>query len=149
MSKLTDGMVDLSTEGISFDGGPFGEIEGLLDKFGLDLNDLISKFLDSYSTFKADLDLRPITLPSFDLRPRYLSQFPSLLQIGSKIPSMQHSLELNNLLWDKLAETFPSPTFNGVKIPNIPFGLSFAEAFPRGELPGKDGILIQTIQRVN
>lgn len=142
LSKLTNGLIDLSTEGITFNGGPFGEIEGLLDKFGLNFNDLVQKFLDSYKIFKADLDMRPITLPSFDLRPISLPQFPSFLQLGSKIPSMQYSLGLNNFLWDKLAATFSSPTFNGVKVPNIPSGMTFSAAFPRGKFPGKHGVFL-------
>lgn len=47
-------------------------------------------------------------------------------------------LQLNIALWDKLAATFPSPTFNGVDIPSIPSGQTFAVAFPiRGEFPSK------------
>lgn len=130
-------MVDLSAEGISFSGGPFGEIQGVLDKFGLNFNDLISQFMDRYNSFKADLDLRPLTLPKFDLRPISLPRFPGILQIGSKMPSMQYSLELNEYLWDKLAARFQSLTFNGVKIPNIPYGFTFADTFPRGNFPGE------------
>lgn len=136
-SKLTAGMVDLSAAGISFSGGPFGDIQGVLDKFGFSFDDLILQFMDFYNTFKEDLDLRPTSLPRFDLRPVKLAQFPQLLQIGSKMPTMHYSLELSTFLWDKLAATFSSPTFNGVKIPNIPGGLTFAAAFPRGRFPGK------------
>ena len=48
---------------------------------------------------------------------------------------------LNIALWDKLAATFSSPTFNGLDIPNIPSGLSFEAAFPvRGDFPRKTSI---------
>lgn len=136
LSMLTNELVDISANEIPFNGGTFGGIDGPLDKFGLNFDGLVSEFLDRYSTFNADLDLRPISLPSFDLRPRFLPQFPSLLQIGSKIPSIQYYSKLNNLLWDKLAGTFLSHTFNGVKIPNIPNGQTFAATFPRGKFPG-------------
>ena len=137
--KLTGGMIDISGDGgVSFNGGPFGEIQGILDKFGLDFNDLIAEFRGRYDVFKADLLTMDIEMQSlFNLRPISLPRFPSILQIGSKFPSMTYSLELNYLLWDKLAATFPSSTFNGVKIPNIPSGSSFAVAFPRGNFPGK------------
>jgi hypothetical protein len=133
-------MVDLSADGITFSGGPFGNIQGILDRFGLNFNDLISKFMDNYNTFKADLDLRPMTLPKFDLRPISLPRFPHILQIGSKKPSMKYSLELNEFLWDKLSAAFPYSTFNGVKIPNIPAGSTFAGTFPRGDFPGKTSV---------
>eukprot|EP00956_Cyclotella_meneghiniana_P037722 scaffold143333_cov73-Cyclotella_meneghiniana.AAC.1 len=53
--KLTGGMIDISADGVSFSGGPFGEIQGILDKFGLDFNDLIAEFKGRYDVFKADL----------------------------------------------------------------------------------------------
>ena len=134
-------MVNISSsDGISFDGGPFGEIEGILDDFGLDFNELITEFLSSYNTFKDDLLNSSLSEQLiFELRPISLPRFPSILQIGSKKPSAQYSSELNKLLWDKLSATFSSSTFNGVKIPNIPPGSTFAATFPRGEFPGKDG----------
>lgn len=139
LSELTDGMIDISAEGVAFNGGPFGEIEGVLDKFGLDFNGLVTEFMDRYNAFNADvLTMSPEMKHIFDLRPISLPQFPSILQIGSKIPSMQYSLGLNNLLWDKLAATFPSPTFNGVAIPNILSGQTFSATYPRGKFPGKD-----------
>lgn len=108
--ELTSGMVDISADGISFDGGPFGEIQGILDKFGIDLSDMISAFLSEYNTFKTDLlDLTP-NKTMFELRPISLPRFPSILQIGSKKPSAQYSLELKNLLWDELDATFGSST---------------------------------------
>ena len=138
LSRLTDGMVNISADGVAFNGGPFGKIEGILDQFGLDFNDLISLFMDRYTSFKADLlTMSPEMKNIFNLRPISLPHFPNILQIGSKLPSMQYSLELNNLLWDKLAATFPSPTFNGVAILNIPPGQTFSDTFPRGKFPGK------------
>lgn len=139
LSKLTDGLADISTEGISFDGGPLGKIQGVLDQLGLNFNDLMMEFMDSYNTFKADLVNSSSELQLvFALRPISLPRFPNILQIGSKIPSTQYSLELNHLLWDKLDAAFPYSTYNGVKIPNIPTGLTFAAAFPRGKFPGED-----------
>ena len=140
LSKLTGGMIDLSADEISFSGGPFGEIQGILDQFGLNFNDLITEFMDKFNAFKTDLlDMSSEQQLIFNLRPISLPRFPSILQIGSKMPSMQYSSELNGLLWDKLAATFPSVTFNGVKIPNIPSGLAFADTFPsRGEFPGEN-----------
>ena len=138
LSRLTDGMIDISTDGLSFNGGPFGEIQGILDQFGLNFNDLISEFMGRYNSFKADLLTMDIDMQKiFNLRPISLPQFPSILQIGSKLSSIQYSLELNNLLWDKLAAAFPWPTFNGVTIPNIPSGQTFATTFSRGKFPGK------------
>ena len=139
LSKLTAGMIDISADGIAFSGGPFGEIQGILDQFGLNFDDLTTEFMSKYNAFKTDLlDLSPDQELIFNLRPISLPRFPNILQIGSKMPSMQYSSELNGLLWDKLALVFPSPTFNGVKIPNIPSGLAFNETFPRGEFPGKN-----------
>lgn len=146
LSKLTGGMIDLSADEISFSGGPFGEIQGILDQFGLNFNDLITEFMDKFNAFKTDLlDMSSEQQLIFNLRPISLPRFPSILQIGSKMPSMQYSSELNGLLWDKLAATFPSATFNGVKIPNIPSGLAFADTFPsRGEFPGENIDYLQT-----
>ena len=135
--ELTDALSDLADNGPSFDGGPLGEVKGLLDKFGLDFDDLVAKFMDSYDTFKSDLESRSLSLPDFDLRPISLPRFPSLLQTGSKIPSIMPSPQLIGILWDKLNVTFPYPTFKGIKIPNLPPGLSFADAFPRDDFPGK------------
>lgn len=138
LSELTSGMVNISDNGISFDGGPFGEIQGVLDKFGLDFTDMITVFLSNYNTFKADLlDLSHEKQQFFNLKPISLPRFPSILQIGSKKPSLQYSVELKNLLWDKLNATFSSSTFNGVKIPNVPSGSTFAQTFSRGEFSGK------------
>jgi hypothetical protein len=137
-SDLTNGLGGISADGISFSGGPFGEIQGILDSFGLDLNDLIAEFMSRYELFKADLlNMSPDMQLAFNLRPISMPRFPSILQIGSKIPSIQYSMDLNLMLWDKLNVAFPHPTFNGVKIPNVPSGLTFAATFPRGDFPSK------------
>ena len=137
-SKLTGVMMDISADGVAFNGGPFGKIEGILDQFGLDFNGFVTEFIDQYNTIKADLiTMSPEMKNLFNLRPISLPHFPNILQIGSKLPSIQYSLELNNLLWDKLAATFPSPTFNGVAILNIPPGQTFSDTFPRGKFPGE------------
>jgi hypothetical protein len=137
-SDLTNGLGGISADGISFSGGPFGEIQGILDSFGLDLNDLIAEFMSRYELFKADLlNMSPDMQLAFNLRPISMPRFPSILQIGSKIPSIQYSMDLNLMLWDKLNAAFPHPTFNGVKIPNVPSGLTFAATFPRGDFPSK------------
>lgn len=137
LSGLTGAMSDLSIDGVSFEGGPIGKVQGLLDKFDINFDDLVGKFMDIYNTFKSDLDIRSSSLPDFDLRPISLPRFPHILQIGSKKPSIQYSLKMNTFLWDKLAATFPKPTFNGVKIPNVPSGLTFADSFLRGDFPGQ------------
>lgn len=143
LSKLTEGMTNISVEGMLFDGGPLGEIQGILDKFGLNFNDLISKFLDRYNAFEADLlESSSERQLIFERRPIYLPRFPQILQIGSKMPSAQYSLELNHILWDKLTAVFPSPTFNGVSIPNIPIGQTFATTFSRGKFPGEDDVFV-------
>lgn len=138
MSELTIGMNAASAGGVSFNGGPLGDIRGILDSFGLDFNDCITEFMSRYESFRADiqnmsLDRRRL----FEARPTTLPRFPSFLQIGSKIPSIQYSSELNEMLWDKLNTAFPNPTFNGVKIANVPSGSTFAATFPRGSFPGK------------
>lgn len=90
--ELTAGIVDISAIIISFNGGPFGVIRAILDKFGPNFNDLAT-FLLGYITFKADLlDLTPDKPLLFDLSPISLPRFPTILQIGSKIAG--RSLEL-------------------------------------------------------
>ncbi len=105
----------------------------------MDFGSLLEEFKDYYNKFKSDLisgsleyqeliALKPITLP----------RFSNLLQIGSRLPSVQYSPDLKGMIWDKLVEKFPSSTYNGVKIPNLPLGESFSVAFPtRGEFPGE------------
>ena len=43
---------------------------------------------------------------------------------------------MKGILWDKLVQVFPSPTFNGVKIPGLDLGETFEGTYPvRGEFP--------------
>jgi hypothetical protein len=149
-AQLTKGLGDVAAnaEG-TFEAGPLGQIRGVLNQFGLDFSDCITEFTEYYEIFKADLLLGTQDQQDlFNLRPMTL-KFPSLLQLGSKRASDQYSPQLRGKLYDKLAEAFPSATFNGVKIPNLPLGQSFSETFPnRGEFPGEifyDGILHVTI----
>jgi hypothetical protein len=139
LSGLTEGLVGISSSGeISFVGGPLGPINGILDKFGLDFNDLVSQFSDKYDSFKSDILNGSLERQElFNLRPISLPRFPSILQIGSRKPSVQYSQKLKAKLWNKLALSFPSTTFNGVKIPNIPVGETFATTFPGGDFPGE------------
>ena len=138
LGQLTAGLTSISTSDISFSGGPLGEIVGIFDNIGLDFDNMMEEFVRRYDTFKADLStLTPEKQTLFNLRPVSLPRFPSILQLGSRLPSAQFSPEISNLLWDKLSATFPSPTFNGVKLPHIPSGLTFAATFSRGEFPGK------------
>lgn len=145
-AQLTKGLGDVAAnaEG-SFEAGPLGQISGVLNQFGLDFSEFITEFTEYYEIFKDDLLLGTQDQQDlFNLRPMTL-KFPSLLQLGSKRASDQYSPQLRGKLYDKLAEAFPSATFNGVKIPNLPLGQSFSETFPnRGEFPGEifyDGIL--------
>lgn len=130
MSSISSGSV------ASFDGGPLGSIDGVLDKFGLDFSDVIAEFNDTFYAFETDISSGTNAL--FDLRPINLPQFSSLLQIGSKHPSVQYSPELKGKLWDRLSTTFTSSTFNGVKIPNLDLGQTFSTAYPnRGDFSGE------------
>jgi hypothetical protein len=92
---------------------------------------LIEEFMKKYSAFSADLgklstERQLIT----NLRPIALPRFPAILQIRSNLSSTKYSLELIYILWDKPAATFQSSTFNGVKMPNIPVGTTFATKKP-------------------
>lgn len=70
------------------------------------------------------------------LKPKSLSRFTELLQLGSKNPSVAYSTELKGLLWDKLVATFPNATHNGVRIPGLKLGETFLGAYPdRGAFP--------------
>ena len=92
------------------------------------------EFAPSFSDMRAlSFSLDRLFMPHFgpDLN---LKMLDSLRVKADDIPV---PLYFSNLLWDKLSSAFPSPTFNGVDIPNIPPGLTFAEAFPRGEFDSK------------
>lgn len=73
------------------------------------------------------------------LKPRSFAKYPALLQLGSTKASVAYCSELKDLLWDKLVEKFPDPTFNGVKIPGLPRGMTFRQKFAqRGVFPVED-----------
>lgn len=138
-SGLTEGLVDVSSsENSSFEAGPLGQINGILNKFGLNVTGLVDEFRSSYDAFKTDLlSATPEQLDLFNLRPISLPRFPNILQIGSKKPAIQYSPELKEKLLNKLVEAFPSDMFNGVKIPNIPIGETFADTFSASDFPGE------------
>ena len=127
-----------SNENSTFDGGPLGKITGVLDGFGLNFAaDMLDDFKSYYQSFDMDVLAMDDELQKiFHLRPKSLSRYTELLQIGSKKPSDQYSNALKELLWDKLVTAFPMPTHNGVQIPGLGLGQSFREAFPdRGIFP--------------
>lgn len=136
LEELTGGLSKISSGTIaSFRGGPLGNISGVLDRFDLSFTELLHEFNDTYNGFK--MDISSGTSDLFDLRPINLPRFSSILQIGSKHPSVQYSLELKKKLWQKLNATFTSSTFNGVKIPGLDLGETFADKYPTDEdFPG-------------
>ena len=94
---------------------------------------LYQAFLDDFLELNVELrnliGLRPINLP----------RFPSLLEIGSKLPTIAYPDELLGVLWDKLVASFPNPTFNGLRIPSLGAFDTFLDAFPvRGVFPLND-----------
>lgn len=138
MSSLTSGLSNVLAAGVPFNAGPLGMINGTLDNFDIDFHYFMSNFTSIYGAFKTDLlGMSPDRRVLFEARPISLSKYPTFLQIGSRKPSVLHSLKLNEILWDKLHATFPYSTFNGVKIPNLPSGSTFAATFPRGIFPSK------------
>jgi hypothetical protein len=87
-------------------------------------------FAPSFSDLKAlSFSLDMLFMPDFgaDLSIKMLGSLKS-----------KFTLERNLMLWDKLNAAFPNPTFNGVDIPNVPTGRTFAIAFPRGDFPGTE-----------
>ena len=112
----------------------------LQDKFGLTFSaTLFDEFNETYHSFKSDLLELDVELQDLiKLKPKSLPQFPELLQIGSKKPSVAYSSQLKSMLWDKLNATFPSHMYNGVRIPGLPNGLSFQEGFSDGNFPVQD-----------
>ena len=146
LGQLTEGLADISNGTAStFDIGPLthigGKIEGVLDRFGFDLSGFISEFKDDYFAFQNNFNnqTRSELQETTKMKPRSLSQFGSLLQIGSKKSCPQPPLELRYKLWDKLASTFPSYQFNGVALPGLSPAQTFESAYPiRGEFPVRD-----------
>lgn len=134
MNDLTGGLSSIASGSTSsFNAGPLGSIDGVLDKFGLNFTELITEFNNTFHSFKDDLSNNDL----FELRPVNLPRFPDLLQIGSKHGSTKFSPKLRELLWDRLATTFTHPTYNGVKIPGLGLGETF-QKYDRGVFPGKD-----------
>ena len=139
LEQLTGGLSDVASNSVaSFDGGPLGPIDGVLDKFNFNFaTTLLEDFKSYHDSFKTDrLGMDDELQALISLKPKSLSRFTELLQIGSKKSSDQYSSELNGILWDKLVATFPSSMHNGVKIPGLSLGQSFEDAFPfRGDFP--------------
>lgn len=143
LSELTGGLVNISSGAApKFDLGPLGgdgsEIEGILNDFGIDFEGFIEDFKADYTAFKDNLDnhttaeLKGI----IDLKPKSLAKFGSLLQIGSKKPSLMLSASLKLKLWSKLVATFPSFHHNGVPVPGLPLGQNFSVTYPTpGDFP--------------
>ena len=96
-------------------------------------------FAPSFSDMKAvSFSLDKLFMPNFGPG-LSLKMLDSLKLKSDHIPDF---LQLNIALWDKLAATFPSPTFNGLGIPNIPSGQTFSVKFPvRGDFPSKKPLL--------
>eukprot|EP00970_Alexandrium_tamarense_P020756 scaffold15623_cov186-Alexandrium_tamarense.AAC.1 len=56
LEQLTGGLADISSGGIpDFSGGPLGEIQGVLDGFGLNLTSMFEEFKSYYDDFKSDI----------------------------------------------------------------------------------------------
>lgn len=110
----------------------------LQDKFGLTFpTTLFEEFNQTYQSFKTDLIELDVDLQELiALKPKSLPRFPALSSIGSKKPSVAYNLQLRELLWDKLVDKFPSPMYNGVRVPGLAIGKTFNESFPvRGMFP--------------
>lgn len=140
LKQLTDGLSDIADNGgTSFDAGPLGPIDSVLGKFGnlTFATSLLSDFRQYYDSFAVDIASMNGTLQELiKLRPKDLSRYTELVQLGSKKPSPKYSLELRSRLWDKLVVAFPSSMHNGVKISGLKLGQPFKAAFPvRGEFP--------------
>lgn len=143
LGNLTQGLSSIkANQGSTFEGGPFGNVSGVLDKFGLDFSDVFVDFMDYYDSFKPNVaGMDPGLQELLNFKPRSLSHFPNLLQIGSKKRvNYQYSPGLRSSLWKKLNATFPSPIYNGVRIPGLSGDQSFGAAFPdSATFPGKRG----------
>ena len=137
LQQLTRGLSDVASNSFaSFDSGPLGPIDGVLDKSNLNFATTLLKdfksYYDSFKTYLLGVDDELKALMS--LKPKYLSRFTALLQIGSL--SDQYSSQLKGLLWDKLDVIFPLSMHNKVKIPGFSLVQSFEDAFPfRGDFP--------------
>jgi hypothetical protein len=136
MNELTGGLSSIASGSISsFNTGPLGNIDGVLDKFGLNLTELIADFNGTFNSFNDDLFNGTNDL--FELRPINLPRFSDVLQIGSKKASAKYSPKLRAELWDRLVKTFQHSTYNGVKIPGLGLGETFIQKYKdRGVFPG-------------
>lgn len=139
LAKLTGDLADISSNSKPFNGGPLGQIDGVLENFNLGdfATYLLDDFKSLYQAFAHDLVETDHEFQSIiEVKPKLLSSFIELPQLGSKKPSVQYSMRLRAILWDKLVSTFPSPLYNGVKIPGLDRGQSFVDRFPiRGSFP--------------
>lgn len=138
--NITQALNDIASDGPQFNVGPFGNVDSVLDKFGLDFNfaaSLLSEFREYFDLFKADiLSVGEERAELISLRPRSFAKYPALLQLGSKKASIAYCSELKGLLWDKLVAHFPDPTHNGVQIPGLALGQTFLQKFTeRGVFP--------------
>ncbi len=141
--NLTKALSDIASNGPSFSAGPFGDIDSILNKFDLDFSfaaPLLTELNQYVEMFMADLlsmDQEQAGLIRF--RPRSFAKYPAMLQLGSKKASQVYCPELKGVLWDKLVDKFPDPTFNGVRIPGLSIGQTFLQTFPdRGMFPIED-----------
>ena len=141
--SLTYALSNTSSNNSNFVGS-FGNIDSVLNKFDLDFGfvmSLLSRFKEYIRLFADDMtSLSEERTELTSLRPRSLvSKYPALLKLGSKKASVAYSSELKGLLWDKLVEKFPYPTYNGVRIPGLPIDQNFREKYgSRGEFSVRD-----------
>jgi hypothetical protein len=139
LRQLTGGLLDVSSSNSSgFDLGPIqGSIDGILAKFGLNFSSFIDDFLDEFDAFFDNL-ANQTDAGLISLKPASLASFSNLLQIGSKLPSPNLSVELRKKLYDKLKDTFPSYLYNGVAVPGLPLGVRFEDAFSFSDFRVRD-----------
>jgi hypothetical protein len=138
MNNLTTGLLEIVQGDIpSFDAGPLGPIDSILDRFGLNFTEFVDSFMEIYDQFASNIESMdaearellangPIAIPGVS----------SLLQIGSTSESPHYSKKLVDTFLAKLRSAFPSPTHNGVPIPGLPLGQTFEETFT-DTFPGK------------
>ena len=106
--------------------------------FGV-VSSLLTQFEEYILSFEDDLSsLSQEQAKLIGLKPRSLAgKIPALLQLRSKKASVAYSTDLNVLLWDKLVERFPYPTYQGQR---LSIGRHFVKAYysrrvPRSTLP--------------
>lgn len=141
--NLTNALNGIASNGPSFSAGPLGDVDSILNKFDLDFSfaaPLLTELTEYIDLFKADiLSMNQEQAGLISFRPRSFAKFPALLQLGSKKSSVTYCPKLKGLLWDKLVEKFPYPTFNGVRIPGLSIGQTFRQKFSeRGLFPVED-----------